>query len=141
MFFFYYPSAQTIWTQSALAPVQLDGSFTTSWLSYYVERETKECCQAVIILWSIWNNRNTFVWGKKPSPDALVVSQGFSFLHQWQYQRSLTKQHTDPYSNLSRSVESAWTTPPVGRLKCNMDVALRQNCSTGSFGALIRNSD
>lgn len=54
------------------------------WLSFVLSKgldEKKECI--ALVIWQIWNNRNSILWKGKGMPAAMLSQLGLSYLQSW----------------------------------------------------------
>ncbi|CAN0914797.1 hypothetical protein LINGRAHAP2_LOCUS28764 [Linum grandiflorum] len=100
--------------------VQLDNSGRETWLSG---------------LHTIWREINQRVWQTRQRPPQLAWENGNQFLSDWQMAviKSTKKSTNGPWSTCSK-----WHTPPLGVLKCNVDMASSNEQQRTGFGMALR---
>ncbi|PRQ38614.1 putative ribonuclease H-like domain, reverse transcriptase zinc-binding domain-containing protein [Rosa chinensis] len=106
----------------------------TSWLQFCLEILSQdEFALLLVLLWSIWKERNQRLWSRK-----------FKTLHQVYFQvRNFVQLLKSSTSRRSRGVvrpRRSWLPPPSGWLKANIDGAFNQDSHCGGIGVLIRDS-
>lgn len=81
----------------------------------------------------MWKARNAKLWDEVDRDPAGICSQAASFLAEWYQARgSVVVSHQNPDRSLS------WSPPPVGFLKCNVDVSFSQDKGVIGWGMCLR---
>ncbi|KAH9750457.1 reverse transcriptase domain-containing protein [Citrus sinensis] len=133
------PFARTCWMTSSIGFFG-DGSNLLLWLEALFNRYSLEQTQlAVMICWSLWQNRNAMVWRGKTSGVQQLLNSAGHFLFQWQSVRK----HQFLFSQPSPIGHGAicWEPPLAGRLKCNVDAAMFASRGYIGLGNVIRDSN
>ncbi|CAB4294671.1 unnamed protein product [Prunus armeniaca] len=83
-----------------------------------------------MLLWSLWNERNSVVWTATRQSSFEVVNGAVCLLHEF-------KDHQpSPMSMLSRA-QAKWQKPLLGAIKINVDGAFNVQISTGGGGLIV----
>ena len=88
-----------------------------------------------MLVWAIWENRNSLVNGGKTRDSSLVATWAFDLLVEFRKSREVPSP-VAPVPPASNS--PAWTAPPPGILKLNTGIASHGKSLSFSVGAAIR---
>jgi hypothetical protein len=94
--------------------------FTDFFYSFAAMLSNNQCSIWCLLLWNIWNSYNQNL-RKETTENGAVVSGGTSkFLQQWHVPNQSAER---PDNGSLQPVQSRWTKPPAGTLKCSVDAA------------------
>ncbi|KAM7490828.1 hypothetical protein LguiA_033749 [Lonicera macranthoides] len=93
----------------------------------------KEIASVAVILWGIWQNRNSQVWKGSSLSPAAVLRNSLNHHHQWLAVNCRVSGHQSSNSVLSAS---HWEKPTFGWVKCNIDASVRSGFC--GFAGVIR---
>ncbi|KAL6143754.1 hypothetical protein ACLB2K_054449 [Fragaria x ananassa] len=130
--FLHCPYAQETWSTASIPNNAANHVNLQDWLLTLVGTVTKDVfAKVLIIMWSIWKNRNTQLWENKrqrPS-EAALLSLGW-----------LTEFTAINTSSLGTTVgrQKKWEKPRHGWYKCNCDGAFVTDIHRGGSGVVIR---
>ncbi|GAU38662.1 hypothetical protein TSUD_292440 [Trifolium subterraneum] len=88
-----------------------------------------------LLLWSLWNSRNQNLWEEITENSAAVSDRTSKFLQQWDVANQVAER---PDNGSLQPVQSRWTKPPAGTLKCNVDAAFVEE--EVGFGMRLRDA-
>lgn len=130
--------ARTVWMmedlQSTVARMHNESCFDI--ISRVFQTATREKCALIgMVLWSLWNRRNKWVWEHVNGSAFGVKAAAINLLMDWKRAREaeLVK-----VKNQTAAVKRQWSNPPTGWKKINIDAALFSDGFIGT-GAVIRN--
>ncbi|KAL6289138.1 hypothetical protein ACE6H2_006648 [Prunus campanulata] len=86
-----------------------------------------------MLLWNLWNERNTVVWTAKRRSPCEVVDGAVRLLHEFKGHQPT------PRLPLSRA-QAKWQKPPLGVIKINVDGAFNVHIGAGGGGIVARDS-
>ncbi|KAF4379060.1 hypothetical protein F8388_022147 [Cannabis sativa] len=96
--------------------------------------------EALMVSWSIWKDRNDFLWNKKINVIANVIVSVHSVLNQWNLARS-NRFELLPVILHTYSSGEHWTAPDVGFVKVNVDGAVFAASQSYGVGGIARGND
>lgn len=88
--------------------------------------------EAIMILWSLWNARNAWIFHGKNTLPKDIVESGAGFLQTYWAHTSVTHSMPNPYSVLNHK----WEPPPPGSLMMNTDASYAE--LGAGYGFVIR---
>ncbi|CAN1285866.1 hypothetical protein LINPERPRIM_LOCUS19136 [Linum perenne] len=105
------------------------------WLSGVVAANPEPTVKKIImVLWSIWKERNDRVWNNKATIPSWIVKLGLDELADWEKAR----ERVTPMVVDERSICRKWHPPVVGFLKCNTDAATFADTGRSGAGMIVR---
>nr|KYP40901.1 hypothetical protein KK1_037727 [Cajanus cajan] len=118
---------KSIWMTSSLWPsinayIDNGEDFKDTIFSLISNLHHDIACKVIVILWSIWRNRNDKVWSGTTTPPGIAV-------------------HKANQPPNSKTHVNTWTKPLPGLLKCNVDAAVFKEENIMGFDLCIRNAD
>ncbi|XVF80395.1 hypothetical protein PTKIN_Ptkin15bG0067200 [Pterospermum kingtungense] len=95
--------------------------------------EEDNAAKGLMIMWAIWNSRNSKVKQGRKIPATLLASQAIDFLDTFlaAQPRNQRQLHGD---------QEQWTPPQAGVVKIKYDRAINPNTRTGGIGVIIKDS-
>ncbi|XP_073120315.1 uncharacterized protein [Henckelia pumila] len=100
-------------------------------------RSKSDIEKAVIVLWSIWNNRNDVIWNGKQNSSINIFHSVVETFSLW-FQANQKKIFNNPPR--TQQSNSKWNKPPRQFLKCNVDAAIFNSPPRMGFRCIIRDS-
>ncbi|CAN1166125.1 Putative ribonuclease H protein At1g65750 [Linum perenne] len=105
------------------------------WMLQIINTSPEKVVQeALVVLWSLWKERNARVWDNKKLRPAWILKPGLEELADWL--RAREKRNVVQQPMVQRC--DRWHPPPRGELKCNVDGATFQAEGRSGMGAVIR---
>ncbi|CAN1814412.1 Putative ribonuclease H protein At1g65750 [Linum perenne] len=92
----------------------------------------------IVVMWSLWYERNQRVWQGKARPVSIVVEEGLAVTDEWKAARVKTPSQG---GRPGQAVGSCplWHPPPAMVFKCNIDAGFNHREQKWGWGAAIRN--
>nr|KYP45089.1 Putative ribonuclease H protein At1g65750 family [Cajanus cajan] len=139
--FFGCQTAESIWMTFGLWPstnayIDNGEDFKDTIFSLISNLHHDIACKVIIILWSIWRNRNDKVWSDTTTPPGIAVHKAMQRYSEWQFAKVKDKSTSQQQPHVN-----TWTKPLPGLLKCNVDAAVFKEENIMGFGLCIRNAD
>lgn len=131
------PFAKSIWQCSDL-PSLVVFCATTSWLDYlsclheHDQVDQGVMAKIVILLWAIWNARNTYIFQWKDMSPSLMVQRGISLLNAYASSMLATPRVTRQELGERRG----WIAPSSSFCKLNVDASFQNG--KGGYGFVLR---
>lgn len=113
-----------------------NGSFSDWFVSLKVKLDREQMCVAAIIVWCIWNIRNSAVHGDKVPHPAVGVARSLCYFSDF---KSAQLALQPALSGTSSARQTCWKKPPPTALKVNCDASVKSNDFVG-IGFVIRDS-
>ncbi|CAN1127140.1 Putative ribonuclease H protein At1g65750 [Linum perenne] len=109
-------------------------SWLTALLNHGASQHTEK---ALVLLWSLWRERNARVWRNERTPAFVVARLANESLEEWQKARApdVTPRHPEPPPC------PKWHPPPIGQLKCNVDCARFEDQKMRGVGMILRDHE
>ncbi|XP_024195872.1 uncharacterized protein LOC112199038 [Rosa chinensis] len=127
------PYANSVWFEADIQ-MELNGvaEFLELLLRLVCTQTKEQFAKTLVVLWSIWKNRNMQLWDDKlqQPTDAAVFSLGW--LQEYQ---SANVNAPQPQHQQSKR----WSAPVSGVLKCNADGAFVAHSRRAAYGLVFRN--
>lgn len=128
------PTSSSIWRQI----VQVE-EFTDLFFKICESVEAEKRCSFGMVLWRLWNMRNTKLWENRDTPATQVVKSVEEILYNWRWAK---KAHNSSQQGFmvgdQNDVVIRWCAPNFGSLKCNVDVGLFENDDITGCGMCMR---
>ncbi|XP_021802933.1 uncharacterized protein LOC110747027, partial [Prunus avium] len=86
-----------------------------------------------MLIWNLWNERNTVVWTAKRRSPCEVVDGAVRLLQEF-------KEHQPTMLQPLSRAQAKWQKPPLGAIKINVDGALHVQTGSGGGGIMARDS-
>ena len=87
-----------------------------------------------MIIWQLWNNRNSIIWKGRGVPLASLVQAGMLFLERW----TISQNSNMKSPHIARSfADVKWSKPSNGWLKCNVNAGVFQACGMIGSGVVL----
>ncbi|XP_012840390.1 PREDICTED: uncharacterized protein LOC105960728 [Erythranthe guttata] len=128
---------EKVW-QAAAFLLETLATTTSSWNWFeYLSRSLPDYYfrLAIIITWKVWSNRNCVLHGDAATHQENIIEWGTRYLDEF-------LSHQMPKTSLNRAqYSSAWSPPPVGYLKLNVDAALPAGQPHYTVSMVARNEE
>ncbi|CAN1821825.1 hypothetical protein LINPERHAP1_LOCUS29697 [Linum perenne] len=132
--------ARAVWRlvgmERAIEEVLCGGSFLEAAMKSLTTWDEHKKEVWVMILWSLWGERNQRVWSKVFRSPQLVVEAGMSVLQDWRKAKAKGPAELTPTSSAPVRC-GKWHPPPVMRLKCNVDATFREQQLMWGWGVAL----
>ncbi|CAJ2645584.1 unnamed protein product [Trifolium pratense] len=89
----------------------------------------------MVLLWSIWQQRNDKVWRDKVEPFQHVRARAINLLTYWKGAQNHKNLHSQQRQH---NTAICWSKPPTGRYKCNIDASFSKQQNKVGIGMCIR---
>ncbi|CAJ2636114.1 unnamed protein product [Trifolium pratense] len=89
----------------------------------------------MVLLWSIWQQRNDKVWRDKVEPFQHVRARAINLLTDWKGAQNHKNLHSQQRQH---NTAICWSKPPTGRYKCNIDASFPKQQNKVGRGMCIR---
>ncbi|CAN1332707.1 Putative ribonuclease H protein At1g65750 [Linum perenne] len=135
------PFALECWNKAGLLQIVTNATLNyvnfIDWLTKLLDHSaTMQAEKVVVLLWSLWRERNARVWRNEQKPAFVVVRLALEYLEEWQQARP---------PNINRPVASdpcrLWHPPPREYYKCNVDCARFEQQRLRGAGMVIRDHE
>jgi ribonuclease HI len=97
-------------------------------------RDPKEAGQVAMLVWTIWNNRNNWVWNNDKENGLQLGYKALSLWHEWYAVQSVYTSGEQQVQQLQLS----WQPPIRGKYKCNIDAGVHEAERKTSAGWCVR---
>ncbi|CAN1129056.1 Putative ribonuclease H protein At1g65750 [Linum perenne] len=137
------PVARECWVKAGIvrevARDAIDQVSFEDWLMRVLELGTEATrYDLLVIMWSIWNERNSRVWKNKASTAEWIVKEARAILADWKQAQRGKDERTG--STITPPCPH-WHPPPQGKWKCNLDAAISAALNRSGAGMVVRGSD
>jgi ribonuclease HI len=102
-------------------------------------KENKELAgRFAVMVWSLWNNRNNWIWNNEKSEASQLGKQAFSMWKEW-----FDAQHVQSSiaADNQHQQQHVWQKPRDGWMKCNVDAGFHTQRNTTNRGWCIRDGN
>uniref|UniRef100_A0A803NGI9 Reverse transcriptase domain-containing protein n=1 Tax=Cannabis sativa TaxID=3483 RepID=A0A803NGI9_CANSA len=100
-------------------------------------KSTSEMEQLLCTLWFLWNDRNNFIHGKPGLSPTQLWAKSVAYFCNFQQQSTSSKSIRD---STGAAAQPHWISPPLDKLKMNVDAACDISRNKIGVGIIIRNS-
>ncbi|XP_073279489.1 uncharacterized protein [Primulina huaijiensis] len=139
------PVAQSCWSETQfVSSINSCSSQVESFVEFIFmmlnSLTTKEMGKVVMILWSLWRQRNEKLWNNQQNTPTHVVHFALQNLYDW-LQAKEQKKVLHPNSNSVDTSYKRWHKPPASFLKCNTDAALFTSSNRFGLSGVLRDEN
>lgn len=132
------PIAQRCWVASGMSAPRPEWDYVEdAFLDDCLNLSNGEASRRAVVLWTIWNLRNSKVWEAKNENPEVAVASSLRFLAAW---RAAKEKGRLAVSSTSVQGAAVWCGPAEGFLKCNVDAALFGPEKQFGVGAVVRDN-
>ncbi|XP_019190793.1 PREDICTED: uncharacterized protein LOC109185268 [Ipomoea nil] len=95
--------------------------------------------KVVTLCWAIWENRNSMVWDSQSTDQRTMVCMALAYVQNWKAAQS---SHTaTPHAVQPHIRDVAWSPPPPGYYKLNIDVSMDFEHRRMGYGWILRDEE
>jgi ribonuclease HI len=132
-------SSLSAWHVSGLYPLiaaHIQQGCTVKDLILHICRriDRNDAGQVAVLLWTLWNNRNNWVWHQDKEQGQQL---GFKAIHVWQEWSAVQRVFNNGANQLQQQ-QNSWQPPPIGKYKCNVDAGIHADARKTSAGWCVR---
>ncbi|CAH9075014.1 unnamed protein product [Cuscuta epithymum] len=136
------PTADTLMTKRVWGLMnwsfQLDASISFEmWVERLMNNHNEErCSKFIMLIWGLWNARNTILWQQVYTPPQSIVAGALTFLEGWQQAQGTNRKSQNQLQTTVR-----WVKPDEGRVKINTDAAVKTGSGSMGLEWIARSSE
>ncbi|CAH9075012.1 unnamed protein product [Cuscuta epithymum] len=137
------PTADTLMTKRQVWGLmnwsfQLDASISFEmWVERLMNNHNEErCSKFIMLIWGLWNARNTILWQQVYTPPQSIVAGALTFLEGWQQAQGTNRKSQNQLQTTVR-----WVKPDEGRVKINTDAAVKTGSGSMGLEWIARSSE